>query len=179
MIAMMLAAVAMQAGTPAARACTLTRTDTVRIEAAVRGLFDALAKDDRAAYRRATTADFWTFDAGERMSATQLFDLVEGAHRKGRVINWSIGPVGIGGGCDMAWAAWENDGAAGTAGAMKPRRWLESAVLRRSQSGCGSNSSIRPRSSRPPPPRNKSKVAPSRLRGANGALGSPPTRGQR
>ena len=131
-----LALIAALAATPAeARECRLTKADSAAVDASVRALFAALAKDDRAAYERATTRDFWTFDAGQRMSATELFDLVEGAHRKGRVINWSIGPVAVRGGCDMAWAAWENVGAAGTAGAMVPRRWLESAVLRRSTTG--------------------------------------------
>jgi hypothetical protein len=130
-----LAALALQAAPAPAPQCQLSNSDVVAIEASVRGLFDALAKDDRAAYARATTRDFWTFDAGERMSATRLFDLVEGAHKKGRVIDWTIGPVAVRGGCDMAWASWENDGASGTAGAMVPRRWLESAVLRRAADG--------------------------------------------
>jgi hypothetical protein len=130
------AALAVLVAAPApAQTCRLSRADVAEVERSVRALFDALAKDDRAAYQRAITADFWTFDAGERMSAAQLFDLVEGAHKKGRVINWSIGPVAVRGGCDLAWAAWENDGTAGTATATMPRRWLESAVLRRSAGG--------------------------------------------
>ena len=130
---MLVAALATLSATPAgAKACRFSKTDAAGAEASVRALFAALAKDDRAAYQRAVTTDFWTFDAGQRMTANELFDLVEGAHRKGRVINWSIGPVAVRGDCNMAWAAWQNDGAAGTAGAMAPRRWLESAVVRRS-----------------------------------------------
>jgi hypothetical protein len=133
---MRLAALAMLAATPAhARTCRLSSADAAGAQASVRALFAALASDDRTAYQRAVTTDFWAFDAGQRMTATELFDLVAGAHRKGRVINWSIGPVAVRGDCNMAWAAWQNDGAAGTAGAMAPRRWLESAVLRRSAGG--------------------------------------------
>ena len=133
---MLFAALATIAATPApARTCHLSKADAAGAEASVRALFAALARDDRAAYQRAVTTDFWTFDAGQRMSASELFELVEGAHRKGRVIHWSIGPVAVRGDCDMAWAAWQNDGAAGTVGAMAPRRWLESAVLRRSGGG--------------------------------------------
>jgi ketosteroid isomerase-like protein len=133
---MLVAALATLAAAPAhARTCHLSKTDAAGAQASVRALFAALAKDDRAAYQRAVTTDFWTFDAGQRMTANELFDLVEGAHRKGRVINWSIGPVAVRGDCNMAWASWENDGAAGTAGAMAPRRWLESAVLRRTPGG--------------------------------------------
>ena len=131
-----IAALAALAATPAnAHDCQMSKADVAGVERSVRTLFDALARDDRAAYQRAITTDFWSFDGGERMSATRLFDLVEGAHKKGRVINWSLGPIAVRGGCDMAWASWVNDGAAGTKAAMVPRRWLESAVLRRSPTG--------------------------------------------
>jgi hypothetical protein len=132
----MLMAVAVFAASPAvARTCALSVQDIASVGGSVRAFFHALAKDDRAAYHRAVTADFWTFDAGKKMNATELFDLVEGAHKAGRVINWSIGPIAVRGDCNLAWAAWENQGSAGVPPKMAPRHWLESAVLRRAKGG--------------------------------------------
>ena len=120
------------AASPAnAHSCRITNTDKVNVDRTIRSFYSALATDDEAAFQRTVTTDFGSVDAGERMNARELFDIVEGAHKSGRVINWTIGPVAVRGDCDMTWAAWENVGSAGVPPKMAPRRWLESAVLRR------------------------------------------------
>jgi hypothetical protein len=153
-LSIMVAVAPLAASPSQARTCALSAQDIASVGGSVRAFFNALEKDDRAAYQRAVTADFWTFDAGRRMNATELFDLVEGAHKAGRVINWSIGPIAVRGDCDLAWAAWENDGSAGVPPKMAPRRWLESAVLRRAKGGWRveflHSSSVPPAGAKPP-----------------------------
>ena len=117
------------------RSCPWSKADTVQIDRVVRAMFDALKTDDRPAFQRAVTPDFLAFEIGRRMSADDLFAVILKSHKSGRVINWSIGPMTIRGDCDLAWAAWENDGSAGVPPALLPLRWMESAVLRRSPTG--------------------------------------------
>ena len=117
------------------RSCPWTKGDTVRVERAVRAMFDALKVDDKSAFQRAVTGDFFAFEVGRRMSGDELFKLVEDSHKSGRVINWSIGPMLIRGDCNSAWAAWDNVGSAGKPPNIAPRRWMESAALRRSSAG--------------------------------------------
>jgi len=97
-------------------------------------MFEALKVDDRA-FQRAVTPDFLAFEVGRRMSAHDLFTIIADAHKSGRVINWSIGPMIVRGDCNSAWAAWDNDGSAGVPPNIAPRRWMESAVIRRSPNG--------------------------------------------
>ena len=97
----------------------------------VRAFFAALAIDDDAAVRRLTTPGFYAFDIGKRFTGPELSKLIADAHKSGRTIQWNIGPVDARVDCNMAFAAWENTGAAGTAAKMEPRAWLESALLLR------------------------------------------------
>ena len=99
------------------------------IAATVRALFAALAKDDDAEVRRLTTRGFYAFDLGKRFTGPELSKLVADAHRAGRTIEWKIGPVDARIDCNLAFAAWENEGAAGVAPNLAPRAWLESALL--------------------------------------------------
>ena len=131
----MLLALAAVANPAQARSCPPSKQDATLIDRAIRSFFDALAKDDLAAFQRIVTADFTAFELGKRMTAYELFQLVADSHRSGRVINWSIGPVGARSHCDLAWAAWDNIGSAGVPPNIAPRRWMESAVLRRSPTG--------------------------------------------
>ena len=133
---LLIAAMVAILSTPAeSRTCQWTKADTVQIERAVRAMFDALKADDQRAFRRAVTTDFMAFELGRRMSADDLFTIIFDSHRSGRVINWSIGPMMIRGDCNSAWAAWDNVGSAGIPPNIAPRRWMESAVLRRSPTG--------------------------------------------
>ena len=133
---LLIAAMVAILSTPAeSRTCPWAKADTVQIERAVRAMFDALKADDQRAFRRAVTTDFMAFELGRRMSAADLFNIIFDSHRSGRVINWSIGPMMIRGDCNSAWAAWDNVGSAGIPPNIAPRRWMESAVLRRSPTG--------------------------------------------
>jgi hypothetical protein len=110
-------------------ACTGSPQAEVGIERTVHAFFDALRKEDKAAFRRLTTSSFYSFDAGKRYVGAELVDVVRDAHARGVQLNWSVGPLDTNLGCDVAWSAWENVGSAGLPPDVKPVRWLESAVL--------------------------------------------------
>jgi hypothetical protein len=97
----------------------------------IRSFFAALAIDDHAAVKRLTTLNFYAFEIGKRYTGPELSKLIADAHKSGRTIQWNIGPVDARVDCNIAFAAWENTGAAGTAAKMQPRAWLESALLLR------------------------------------------------
>lgn len=99
------------------------------IERTVHAFFDSLRKEDKTAFKRLTTETFYAFDGGERYAGTALVDVVRDAHAKGVELVWSIGPLDTKFRCDVAWSAWENTGSSGVPPAIKPVRWLESAVL--------------------------------------------------
>ena len=113
---------------PAAKACS---SPAVRAEvsATIRAFFAALAVDDDAKLRRLTTPDFYAFEVGKRFTGPELFKLIAETHKSGRTIQWNIGEVDARTDCRLAFAAWENVGAAGPAGKLEPRSWLESAML--------------------------------------------------
>ncbi|MDP1911295.1 MAG: hypothetical protein Q8K85_23595, partial [Hyphomicrobium sp.] len=124
------------AASPAqSRTCQWSSADDVQVDRAVRAMYQALKTDDRAAFQRSVTPDFLAFEVGRRWSADELFTTIVNAHRSGRVINWSIGPMVVRGDCNSAWAAWDNVGSAGVPPAIAPRHWMESAMLRRSTRG--------------------------------------------
>ena len=110
-------------------ACVASPADIAAIDLTVRGFYDALRRDDRAGFQRLTTPTFTSFDGGVRFSGTALSNFVRDAHARGVQLVWNIGPIDTHGGCDMAWAAWNNAGSVGTPPQMKPVRWVESAVL--------------------------------------------------
>jgi hypothetical protein len=104
---------------------------TQEAAATIRAFFAALAVDDEASVRRLTTPNFYAFEVGKRFTGPELSKLIAETHRAGRILQWNVGPVDARVDCNMAFAAWENTGAAGTAGKMQPRNWLESALLLR------------------------------------------------
>ena len=99
------------------------------IKRTVDAFFDALRKEDKVAFQRLTTTSFYSFDGGDRYAGTELVDVVRDAHARGVQLNWSIGPLDTKFRCDVAWSAWENVGSADVPPAVRPVRWLESAVL--------------------------------------------------
>ena len=117
-----------------ARNCRSAPDDAARVDRAVHSFFAALAKDDPT-FERTVTKDFYAFELGKVINAAELFKLVEASHRAGRVINWGIGPMTVRVDCEAALATWDNRGSAGVPPNILPRRWLESAMLRRSPSG--------------------------------------------
>lgn len=95
----------------------------------VDAFFDALRREDKAAFRQLTTSTFYSFDVGKRYAGTELVDVVKDAHGRGVQLNWSVGELDTSVSCNVAWSAWENVGSAGIPPDVKPVRWLESAVL--------------------------------------------------
>ena len=115
--------------------CAPRAGDAAAIEGAVRAMYDALERDDRAAFERQVTSDFSAFDGGAAFDSAQLFGLVADAHRAGKVYKWRVGTVTTAIDCLTAWAKWETRGESGVPPTTMPRHWLESAVFRRSPSG--------------------------------------------
>lgn len=101
----------------------------VEVNRTVQAFFDALRKDDEAAFQHVITDSFESFDGGQRFRGTELADEVRDAHARGVELNWSVGQLDTKIRCDVAWSSWENDGSAGTPPDVLPVRWLESAVL--------------------------------------------------
>src|SRR5687768_5923759 len=122
-VSMCLAALALmscQSMAPTGRAETARRpcaSETAQQEVlqTIRGFFDALARDDEAAVARLTTPDFYAYEIGKRYSGPELSRLIADAHRAGRIMQWNIGTIDARIDCNIAFAAWQNDGAAGTA----------------------------------------------------------------
>ncbi len=110
-------------------ACAGSPRAEADIEGTVHAFFDALRKDDKAAFQRLITSSFYSFDGGKHYVGTELVEVVRDAHARGVQLNWSVGPLDTNLGCDMAWSAWENVGSAGIPPDVRPVRWLESAVL--------------------------------------------------
>lgn len=109
--------------------CSPSPQDMVEVNRTVQAFFDALRKDDEAAFQNVITDSFESFDGGQRFRGTELADGVRDAHAKGVELNWSVGQLDTKILCDVAWSSWENDGSAGTPPDVLPVRWLESAVL--------------------------------------------------
>lgn len=99
------------------------------VEAAVQAWFDAGRRDDLAGEAALQAPGFYAYDGGKRYQGTALGELVKAAHAAGTRIEWNLHDFDVHAGCDKAWVAWVNTGAAGKAGAMQPVTWLESAVF--------------------------------------------------
>lgn len=109
--------------------CADPATAPIEIERAIHDFFDALREENKAPFKRLTTASFYAFDVGERFPDTTLADAVRSALDSGVEINWVLGPMDTKVRCNVAWSQWENIGSAGTPPDVQPVRWLESAVL--------------------------------------------------
>lgn len=110
-------------------ACSVSPATNGEIAPVLNAFFDALRTEDTAAFQRLTTKTFYAFDAGERYPGTALVDVVRRAHASSVQLNWSVGALATKSRCNVAWSTWENVGSAGIPPAVKPARWLESAVL--------------------------------------------------
>jgi len=132
-VALSLAAVA--ASPAEARRCQSSAQDAALVQRSIQSFYDALAKDDRAAFERSITREFQAFERGERFTADTLFKAIGDSHRSGRLINWHLYAVTVRVDCDTALATWDNRGSARMPPNIAPRNWLESAVMRRSPTG--------------------------------------------
>jgi hypothetical protein len=109
--------------------CLASPQTKADIEVTVHAFYDALREEDKAAFQRLTTTNFYSFDAGKRYDRTELVDVVRDARASGVQLEWSVGPLDTKVGCNVAWSTWENSGSAGIPPDVRPARWLESAVL--------------------------------------------------
>lgn len=121
-------------------AALVSATDSVNRKAdtpqnAIRSFYRALSAEDERAYSRLTSNRFYAFDVGKRFVGRELHDAIHALHAQGRIAEWNLGPIDVHVRGTMAWAAWENHGAVGTASSPQPMSWLESAVLHRSARG--------------------------------------------
>lgn len=118
------------AHTPA-NACAGSSADAATVAQTIKAYYAALAADDAAAAEQLTSPSFYAYDVGKRFTGPELSATIRQIHQQGTVLQWNIGSIDTHFDCNIAWAAWENVGAAGPAAQLKPARWLESAVLQR------------------------------------------------
>lgn len=119
---------AAQAATPA---CQASPKDGEQVRTTILAVYDALAKDDDEALDRLLAPSFHAFETGKRFNKAELTSRIRESHDRGVVYEWAPGDIEVQTRCGLAWAAWENRGAIGTAVEMKPVIWLESAALHR------------------------------------------------
>jgi ketosteroid isomerase-like protein len=105
--------------------------EKARVVETVRSMFAAAAADDLAKLRAVTTADFYAFDAGGRLTADALMDLIKAAHAAGKVYEWTVNEPEVHIAGEIAWITYVNRGSIKDASATKQVSWLESAVLRK------------------------------------------------
>lgn len=113
----------------AALKCAQSPSDHAEIERTVHAMYDALRAGEAAAFKRVTTATFYSYDGGKRYDGAELVNVIRDAHASGTQFIWSLGPMDTKRQCDVAWLTWENVGSVGKPPEVKPVRWLESAVL--------------------------------------------------
>ena len=98
---------------------------------AIPGLFTAAATDDAAAFQRVVTPDFEAYDNGQIYKGASLLTTVQGLHRAGVRIVWSLQEPQIDMHGNVAFAHWINRGSVdrGKGQGPQPVVWLESAYL--------------------------------------------------
>ncbi|MGC1304478.1 MAG: nuclear transport factor 2 family protein [Caulobacteraceae bacterium] len=101
-----------------------------RVGGVVQSLFRTLAADQDEAAAALLTPEFYAFDGGKRSTGPELLEIIRDLHAQGVVLEWNPEPIDVHISCNMAWAAWDNHGRVGKAGALSPVSWQESAVLR-------------------------------------------------
>jgi len=109
--------------------CAAQPSDPGRITLAIQSLYAAMAKDEPL--EGIVSPAFYAFEGDKRFTGPALSGLIRQIHADGKVLVWNLGPLDIHAGCDVAWVAWENHGAAGDASGTLPVTWYESAGLHR------------------------------------------------
>ncbi len=92
-------------------------------------MFAALKIDSLDGFRAVTTPDFYAFERGVRLTGDELVQMVFASHTQGKRIDWSVTSPSVRIDCNLAVVTYTNVGAIGTAAAMLPASWLESAEL--------------------------------------------------
>ena len=109
--------------------CVVKPSDNRVISETIRSLYAALAKDE--ALDGIVSPGFYAFEGDKRFTGSELSAVIRQTHAKGVTLVWKLDTIDIHAGCDVAWAAWENHGAAIDASGSKPVTWYESAGLHR------------------------------------------------
>ena len=123
-----LPACAHSAPTPAS--CPAPGKAMVDAAQTMRDMYAALQTDDLAAFRAATTQDFFAYDVGERFDGDALLNLIKRRHAEGVVFEWNVNDPKVEVTCDMALVTYVNTGSATQAGVKRELSWLESATLK-------------------------------------------------
>ncbi len=95
----------------------------------LRLMYVALTKEDTAQLRAVTTADFYAFDGGEKMTGDELMSLIKSLHAAGKTFVWTVTEPRVRIENAVAWITYLNRGSVQDAAGKKDVSWLESAVL--------------------------------------------------
>jgi ketosteroid isomerase-like protein len=105
--------------------------DQVQVTETVRSMFAALTEEDLPKLRALLAPDFYAFEAGGRISADALIDLMKKAHAAGKVYTWTVNEPEVHIGGRIAWVTYVNRGSIKDTSETKNVSWLESAILRK------------------------------------------------
>jgi hypothetical protein len=111
--------VACQSGDDAERAIVKT----------VEGIFTAGQNDDLVAFQKVVAPDFYAYDAGARLTAAAMINLIKKAHAGGAVFEWNVTEPQVHINCTTAWITYINQGSVTNAAGRQPLTWQESANL--------------------------------------------------
>ena len=114
---------------PAAASPVCAPGDQAAAVKAIVGMYAALKIDSLDGFHAVTTPDFYAFERGVRLNGDELAQMVFGLHTQGKRIDWSVTQPTVHLDCKLAIVTYTNVGAIGTATAMQPVSWLESAEL--------------------------------------------------
>jgi ketosteroid isomerase-like protein len=106
-----------------------TPADEEAVAQTLRQMYVALTHDDAAKLRAVTTADFYTFDGGQKMNGDEFIALIKGLHAGGKVFVWTVTEPKVRIEGAVAWITYLNRGSVQDAAGKKDVSWLESAVL--------------------------------------------------
>lgn len=112
----------------AASACApaTTRNEIVPV---IEDMFGAVGENSLQRLTQATTADFYAYDGGKRMSGPELMQAVHQLQVSGKHLQWSVTKPEIHVACDLAWMTYVNQGFLEDSSGRQDLTWLESAIL--------------------------------------------------
>lgn len=105
--------------------------DEAQVVEAIRSMFTALGMEDVPKLRAIVAPNFYAFEAGGRITADALIDLIKKAHAAGKVYVWTVNEPEVHIDGSMAWVTYINRGSIKDASETKNVSWLESAILRK------------------------------------------------
>jgi hypothetical protein len=112
-----------------AQACG-TPADRAAVVQAVKTMFVAAANDNITLFHSVTSPDFYAFDNGKQYRGDELMGGIQKLHAQGHVFVWSVTQPRVYLDCHIAGMTEINVGSVDG----KPTRWLESGILKKSDS---------------------------------------------